>query len=154
MNVHWHIGAEHYSKGEYDENGSGPIDFHEGRQGFQCSFYDKDDPAFNAPQYPWKHCIGMTVGQTYEVHWPHSAAGTLLPVVRLPYLHHFQACATQSGSIRLLSMMVFFAVTRSSLTQPNRLEFSRKLLLLLPMKPTIIPICSLVWYVCSSIVWI
>lgn len=27
VNVHWHIGAEHYSKGEFDENGSGPLDF-------------------------------------------------------------------------------------------------------------------------------
>lgn len=74
VNVHWHIGSEHYSKGEFDENGSGPIDFHEGRQGFQCSFYDEADPIFTK-QYEWKHCIGMTVGQTYEVHWPHSKAG-------------------------------------------------------------------------------
>jgi len=74
VNVHWHLGAEHYSLGEFDENGTGPVDFHEGRQGFQCSYYDEGDSRFKA-NYEWKHCIGMLVGQTYEVHWPHSAAG-------------------------------------------------------------------------------
>jgi len=74
VNVHWHIGAEHYSVGEYDEEGTGPIDFHEGRQGFQCRHYDANDVKFTKP-YNWQYCIGMTVGQTYEVHWPHSAAG-------------------------------------------------------------------------------
>jgi len=74
VNVHWHLGAEHYSLGQYDESGSGPLDFHEGRQGFQCSYYNDKDEKFTKP-YQWKHCIGMLVGQTYEVHWPHSAAG-------------------------------------------------------------------------------
>jgi len=87
VNVHWHIGSEHYSVGEYDENGSGP---HGGRElddwakrklaeeneraGFRCNHYDKDDEKFTK-EYEWKHCIGMEVGETYEVHWPHSAAG-------------------------------------------------------------------------------
>jgi hypothetical protein len=74
VNVHWHLGTEHYSKGEFDEEGSGPIEFHEGRIGFQCRYYNEDDPKFNTP-YEWQHCIGMTIGQTYEVHWPHSKAG-------------------------------------------------------------------------------
>eukprot|EP00966_Prymnesium_polylepis_P103576 2398098-Prymnesium_polylepis.1 len=26
-------------------------------------------------QFEWKHCKDMVVGETYEVHWPHSAAG-------------------------------------------------------------------------------
>lgn len=26
-------------------------------------------------QYDWKHCQDIQVGQTYEVHWAHSAAG-------------------------------------------------------------------------------
>jgi len=26
-------------------------------------------------EYAWKHCVDMHVGETYEVHWPHSAAG-------------------------------------------------------------------------------
>ena len=75
VNVHWHLGAEHYSAGEFDENGSGPSDEdHEEREGFQCSYYDENDEKFTTP-FEWKHCIGMQVGQTYEVHWPHSAAG-------------------------------------------------------------------------------
>jgi len=85
VNVHWHLGTEHYSVGEYDENGSGPhgnIDvpyrrnLAEGdvQDGFRCHHYDADDEKFTRP-YEWKHCIGMEVGETYEVHWPHSAAG-------------------------------------------------------------------------------
>lgn len=75
VNVHWHIGAEHYSLGQYDENGSGPPtrnDF--AREGFQCKYYDEKDTRFTTP-YEWEHCVGMEVGRTYEVHWPHSAAG-------------------------------------------------------------------------------
>ena len=82
VNVHWHLGAEHLSVGEYDENGKGPSEIKERRrlagkerQGFQCSLYDESDEKFTKP-YEWKHCdSSMEVGQTYEVHWPHSAAG-------------------------------------------------------------------------------
>lgn len=75
VNVHWHLGAEHYSLGEYDENGKGTTSqYDEVREGFQCHYYDDKDPKFNEP-FDWKHCIGMEVGKTYEVHWPHSAAG-------------------------------------------------------------------------------
>lgn len=97
VNVHWHLGAEHYSAGEYDcvenmhddsdhgrelEQKCGPSDIHERRrlagkvrQGFQCNHYDEADPKFTKP-YEWKYCDkSMEVGQTYEVHWPHSAAG-------------------------------------------------------------------------------
>jgi Delta carbonic anhydrase len=90
VNVHWHIGAEHYSLGEYDETGTGPefdpaldgIDDIEERRrlaspmrlGYQCKHYDENDPKFTTP-YDWQYCVNMTVGQTYEVHWPHSAAG-------------------------------------------------------------------------------
>lgn len=81
VNVHWHLGAEHYSYGEFDEFGSGPSDVNarrrlagETRLGFQCQHYDEADPKFTT-EYDWKHCIDMEVGQTYEVHWPHSAAG-------------------------------------------------------------------------------
>lgn len=44
------------------------------RGGFQCTSYDASDEKFTKP-YDWKHCVDMEVGQTYEVHWPHSAAG-------------------------------------------------------------------------------
>jgi len=81
VNVHWHYGAEHYSAGEYDEGGSGPGAAHhrrlaenQVRKGFQCHHYDSHDPKFTT-EYQWEHCEGMHVGETYEIHWPHSAAG-------------------------------------------------------------------------------
>ncbi|KAL9188686.1 hypothetical protein ACHAXT_007064 [Thalassiosira profunda] len=77
VNVHWHLGAEHLSVGEYDENGDGPqIEQVDGgiRQGHQCTSFDAEDPKFTRP-YQWKYCKFMEVGQTYEVHWPHSAVG-------------------------------------------------------------------------------
>jgi len=95
VNVHWHLGAEHRSQGEYDENGKGPlkagtpanggrrlVDPATGRllasdnvrYGFACNKYDAYDPKFTTP-YNWQHCVGMIVGETYEVHWPHSAIG-------------------------------------------------------------------------------
>jgi len=81
VNVHWHLGAEHLSVGEYDMFGTGPSYSAKGRrllapdarQGFRCHKYT-DTPAFTT-EYDWKHCVGMHVGNTYEVHWPHSAAG-------------------------------------------------------------------------------
>jgi len=85
VNVHWHLGTEHYSAGEFDEHGAGPtangdtpdLDRRLGEQarlGFRCHKYDAADPRFTK-EYDWKHCKGMHVGETYEVHWPHSAAG-------------------------------------------------------------------------------
>jgi len=89
VNVHWHLGTEHYSAGEYDEGGDGPHgtqgrpdwaarerDLAEGkvRDGFRCHHYDAEDEKFTK-EYDWKYCEGMEVGETYEVHWPHSAAG-------------------------------------------------------------------------------
>jgi len=88
VNVHWHLGTEHYSVGEYDENGDGPhgniaISAEYGKRrlaekkidpGFRCHHYDASKEMFTKP-FEWKHCIGMEVGETYEVHWPHSAAG-------------------------------------------------------------------------------
>ncbi|KAL9139188.1 delta carbonic anhydrase [Amphidinium carterae] len=79
VNVHWHLGAEHLSVGEYDESGSGPsmsrrLAGSDTRLGFQCTHFDGTQKKFTKA-YDWKHCIGMEVGQTYEVHWPHSRAG-------------------------------------------------------------------------------
>ena len=85
VNVHWHLGTEHYSVGEYDENGDGPhgnipaperklAEEEDVRAGFRCHYYDAEDPTFTT-EYDWKHCKGMEVGETYEVHWPHSAGG-------------------------------------------------------------------------------
>jgi len=83
VNVHWHLGAEHLSVGEFDENGEGPgvaigdMTRRLGesvRQGLRCHHYDSYDAKFTTA-YDWQHCVGMVVGETYEVHWPHSASG-------------------------------------------------------------------------------
>jgi len=83
VNVHWHLGAEHYSYGQFDSRGSGPhgtghrrlaSDSGSVRLGFQCHHYDSHDPKFTT-EYNWQHCTHMEVGETYEIHWPHSAAG-------------------------------------------------------------------------------
>jgi len=78
VNVHWHQGTEHRSAGQYDETGSGPANppswDGKGRQGFQCTAYNANDAKFTT-EYQWQHCTHMEVGETYEVHWPHSAAG-------------------------------------------------------------------------------
>ena len=75
VNVHWHLGAEHRSGGEYDEHGTGPdqLDVNT-RLGLRCSHYDEDETMYTKV-YEWKHCVDMKVGETYEVHWPHSRAG-------------------------------------------------------------------------------
>merc|ERR1711988_1278996 len=44
------------------------------RRGFRCHHYKADDVKFTTA-YEWQHCKHMVVGETYEVHWPHSAAG-------------------------------------------------------------------------------
>eukprot|EP00587_Corethron_hystrix_P006103 CAMPEP_0113328514 /NCGR_PEP_ID=MMETSP0010_2-20120614/20082_1 /TAXON_ID=216773 ORGANISM="Corethron hystrix, Strain 308" /NCGR_SAMPLE_ID=MMETSP0010_2 /ASSEMBLY_ACC=CAM_ASM_000155 /LENGTH=529 /DNA_ID=CAMNT_0000189891 /DNA_START=12 /DNA_END=1603 /DNA_ORIENTATION=+ /assembly_acc=CAM_ASM_000155 len=81
VNVHWHLGAEHLSDGEYDYEGQGPHDIHKRRklagktrQGTLCHHYDAEDEKFTK-EYDWKYCVDMEVGQTYEVHWPHSKGG-------------------------------------------------------------------------------
>jgi len=91
VNVHWHLGAEHYSAGEFDEFGSSPTTpvgtagtetYTAGRRlaaapvraGFQCRHYNELDHRFTT-EYNWKYCTNTKVGETYEVHWPHSAAG-------------------------------------------------------------------------------
>lgn len=76
VNVHWLLGAAHLSKGQYDEEGTGPgaLEAVDRDPGFRCNLYDENIAKFSEP-YKWKHCIGMQVGETYEVHWPHSAAG-------------------------------------------------------------------------------
>jgi hypothetical protein len=90
VNVHWHLGAEHKNAGVYDDDGKYPnrgrrlseeigTSYHrrlasDARYGGKCYLYDATDSRFTT-EYEWKHCVGMHVGDTYEVHWPHSAAG-------------------------------------------------------------------------------
>jgi len=88
VNVHWHLGAEHRSEGEFDETGvspnlaGAPSDKGHSRRlagdpvryGYACKKYDANDARFTT-EYKWQHCVGMHVGETYEVHWPHSSLG-------------------------------------------------------------------------------
>jgi len=88
VNVHWHVGTEHLSVGNYDEMGTGPngkthageheLEGHPNgkvRHGYQCHHYDSADEKFTKP-YVWKNCPGnMKIGETYEIHWPHSKGG-------------------------------------------------------------------------------
>jgi len=87
VNVHWHLGAEHRSQGEFDETGTGPLkagnpsDFPGARRlagdvryGYACKKYDAQDSRFTT-EYNWQHCVDMYVGETYEIHWPHSLMG-------------------------------------------------------------------------------
>jgi hypothetical protein len=99
VNVHWHLGAEHLSVGQFDESGSGPCDDYAIEKdddkytgyrrlascdrrlasggvemGFQCHHYTESDNKFT-DEYDWEHCVDMEVGQTYEIHWPHSTVG-------------------------------------------------------------------------------
>lgn len=81
VNVHWHLGAEHLSVGEYDAEGRGPDDHSDhahrkllagdARLGGRCHKYDSSVEMYTK-EYDWQHCVGMHVGETYEVHWPHS----------------------------------------------------------------------------------
>jgi hypothetical protein len=80
VNVHWHLGSEHRSAGQYDENGLHPaaggrrLSYGDVRYGLKCHLYNAADARFTT-DYAWKHCVDMHVGDTYEVHWPHSKAG-------------------------------------------------------------------------------
>ena len=85
VNVHWHIGAEHRSEGEYDESCAFDLDddHHDhrslrgdagaaaprrlagGRVGHMCcnakELHDAHDPLV-AHEYDWQYCHGMHVG--------------------------------------------------------------------------------------------
>merc|ERR1719353_991439 len=80
VNVHWHIGAEHRSEGQYDD----------------ASVRNSDG---SVKEYDWKYCKDMHVGLTYEFHWPHSSLGACQTPWQ--YQYHFLdgvLCgATQGG---------------------------------------------------------
>ena len=90
VNVHWHLGAEHRSTGQFDDAGTvadrGPSDSAHRKllattdsANLRCYHYDATDAKFTT-EFDWKHCAGMKVGETYEVHWPHSAFGACATV--------------------------------------------------------------------------
>merc|ERR1719313_1885471 len=90
VNVHWHIGAEHRSEGEYDETAAFDHpnkDTYTGshrrlasadggmRIGHMCNvgkqLWDEADPSVrntdgSVNEYDWKYCKDMHVGLTYE----------------------------------------------------------------------------------------
>jgi len=82
VNVHWHLGAEHYNEGTFDIPGK---DFTERvpadrrklagdvLPGWFCEADMENDPLF-AEEYDWQYCEDTHVGYTYEIHWPHSDA--------------------------------------------------------------------------------
>ena len=84
VNVHWHLGAEHLSVGQFDAAGSGPTYSGSARR-LLAGDELNTEPAILRPlrrvqhhlhhRVRWKHCKDMKVGETYEVHWPHSAFG-------------------------------------------------------------------------------
>lgn len=91
VNVHFHLGAEHRSEGEYDT--TKPSDDTEARRrlrrlldsgdpalplethGYYCDqspgYVEKRD-AGGLGEYAFEHCENVEVGQTYEVHWVYS----------------------------------------------------------------------------------
>ena len=123
VNVHWHIGAEHRSEGQYDENAAFDHpnkDTYAGshrrlasadggmRIGHMCKagkdLWEAADPSVRntdgtVNEYDWKYCKDMHVGLTYEFHWPHSSLGACQTPWQ--YQYHFLdgvLCgATQGG---------------------------------------------------------
>ena len=123
VNVHWHIGAEHRSEGQYDENAAFDHpnkDTYAGshrrlassdggmRIGHMCTkgkeLWEANDASVrnadgSVNEYDWKYCKDMHVGLTYEFHWPHSSLGACQTPWQ--YQYHFLdgvLCgATQGG---------------------------------------------------------
>jgi hypothetical protein len=75
-NIHWHIGAEHESQGQYSKTGNwearGPKRREGllGQKGGRCYLYDSKKNMFTK-DYDWKHCDNIIhqVGETIEIHW-------------------------------------------------------------------------------------
>lgn len=110
VNVHYHLGSEHYSDGEFDNNGSGPTVAHsrrllsgEVRLGGQCHHYDAADAKFTT-HFDWQHCENTHVGETYEIHWPQSKGG---------------ACGTPDQYQEPFYDGVFCNLDNMDLTDPN-----------------------------------
>ena len=87
VNVHWHLGAEHFNVGTYDMDGDAWMAAHgdaavhrrkaseeEIQVGHFCPGYDATDHKYT-DHYEWEYCKDMKVGYTYEFHWPHSNLG-------------------------------------------------------------------------------
>ncbi len=124
VNVHWHIGAEHRSEGQYDEAAAFDHpnkDTYAGshrrlasadggmRIGHMCTkgkeLWEANDPSVrntdgSVNEYDWKYCKDMHVGLTYEFHWPHSSLGACQTPWQ--YQYHFLdgvLCGATQGGI-------------------------------------------------------
>ena len=124
VNVHWHIGAEHRSEGQYDENAAFDHpnkDTYAGshrrlasadggmRIGHMCTkgkeLWEANDASVrnsdgSVNEYDWKYCKDMHVGLTYEFHWPHSSLGACQTPWQ--YQYHFLdgvLCGATQGGI-------------------------------------------------------
>jgi hypothetical protein len=78
-NVHYHLGAEHRSSGEYDYSKMDDPSFDVAvteEYGFYCdqtAGYLNDSAAGNFQAYSWEYCSNTEVGQTYEMHYVYSS---------------------------------------------------------------------------------
>ena len=124
VNVHWHIGAEHRSGGQYDETAEFDHpnkDTYAGshrrlasadggmRIGHMCvkgkELWEAKDPSVrntdgSVNEYDWKYCKDMHVGLTYEFHWPHSSLGACQTPWQ--YQYHFLdgvLCGATMGNV-------------------------------------------------------
>merc|ERR1719182_815075 len=123
VNVHWHIGAEHRSEGQYDEAAAFDHpnkDTYAGshrrlasadggmRIGHMCTkgkeLWEANDASVrnsdgSVNEYDWKYCKDMHVGLPSEFHWPHSSLGACQTPWQ--YQYHFldgvYCKATQAG---------------------------------------------------------
>ena len=138
VNVHWHLGSEHYSLGEYDEAGDGPNGntFGQGgndggeQPGYRCQHYDATDTKFTK-EFDWQHCKNMVVGETYEVQYvstlwlPFSCFRSLSHIIHFPSLTvgliRLPVPAVLPTNTKLPSMMVSSARTVFLPTLPPRL---------------------------------
>jgi hypothetical protein len=76
VNLHFHLGAEHYSEGEYHldhtdaDAGFRPSDGHcdhPPRPGYFCNASKYSESQLK--EYDWQYCKDTKVGNTYEFHW-------------------------------------------------------------------------------------
>ena len=84
VNVHWHVGAEHRSAGQYDENGTAPSfspnwsfggSTYNGRRlaagqtyrhGHKCHHYNASDPAYTTPvRHAQSHALSLALHWTW-----------------------------------------------------------------------------------------
>ena len=102
--MHWHLGAEHKNNGTFDQPPPNDLHFNGATHrrlstkevlhaGHFCPAGASDDTTFTTP-YNFQYCKDMTVGYTYEIHWPHSNFGACN--TKWQYQSHFMDGAPHS----------------------------------------------------------